>query len=328
MRDRGKRFGKDPSRRRGRTTIACFVSLVIAASSRSASATNNCDGVHLDLSDDLSPAWQEAGARLRAELVASDAACVNATLTIEPAPGGARLTATSADGSRTTRLLTRTASLVPTALGIVASLPPDTGSKQGASDASPSADDAHEETTPTEYVQTIPIDPAPQLWLGASAGARLGGPTWLGMLDIEGHLGFESRRWLVVASLRYGTSMGESGVSTDDTYYEIVGALGVGRRFSLGSTTLDLVLSPALASASLNDNDDEVGPTVGARTEARLGASVCWWTQFSDGSRINLTADTDVAPYGFFQGVRTSETEPVLPVWTLGLRLGAAGRIF
>ncbi|MEO7111767.1 MAG: hypothetical protein ABI183_15100, partial [Polyangiaceae bacterium] len=242
-------------------------------------------------------------------------------------PGGVQLSATSADGRHTTRLLTRVTALTPTALGIVASLPPDSNPAS----QTPTPDEKLAPRNESAIVDGAPskqsTDPTPQIWLGAATGVRIAAPTLLGMLDIEGRMGFEAGRWLVVASFRYGTSLGESGVSTDDSYYELVGALGVGRRFSVGSSVLDVVILPALARASLDYNDDDDGPSAGPRTEARVGTSFCWWTAFGDGSRINLTADTDVAPYGFFRGVRTAVSEPPMPVWTIGLRLGASGRI-
>lgn len=326
MHDRGRWFGKASSRHLRPATFACSLTLALVVNPRDASAANDCDGVQLDLSDDLSPTWQEAGRRLRSELVASNAPCVTAKLSVDPAPGGVKLSATSADG-HTTRMLTRPASLIPTALGIVASLPPD--AQRAPHQPTAAQRVAREDSAPVEFVApSLQTDPTPQLWIGAGVGARLGGLTWLGAMDIEGRLGFESRQWLVVGSFRYATSLGEAGVSTDDSYYELVGSLGVGRRFSLGPSSLDIVLSPEIASASLNDNDDEDDPVVGPRTEFRVGTSLCWWTQFNDGSRINLTADTDVMPYGLFHSLRTSESEPPMPVWTLGLRLGAAGRIF
>ncbi|MGH7284564.1 MAG: hypothetical protein ACRELY_23815, partial [Polyangiaceae bacterium] len=69
--------------------------LVVLCASRTVKAEERCDGVRLDVADDLSPAWRRAGAELRSELAASDAACVTVKLTLEPAEGdGARLSAT------------------------------------------------------------------------------------------------------------------------------------------------------------------------------------------------------------------------------------------
>ena len=320
------------SSRRARK-VAWLAGLVITASGHEALAQHSCDGVRLELSDDLSPTWREAGQQLRTELVASDAPCVSATLLVTPATGGARLSATTPDGRHTERVLTRVATLVPTALGIVASLPPDPPSKAVPAPAPAPEEEIIGTTSAPADVDTketrvpLPRDPAPQVWVGASAGARVAGPTLLGMMDVEGHVGLDSDRWLVLASFRYGTSFGESAVSTDDTYYELVGALGVGRRFPIGSSSLDILLLPALSSASLDDNDDQDGPPGHARIEGRIDTLLCWWTGFRDGSRVSLSVDGDLAPYGIFRGVRTQGREPVMPVWTAGIRLGASGRI-
>jgi hypothetical protein len=251
--------------------------------------------------------------------------------------GAAKLSATTPDGRHTERLLTKVGTLVPTALGIVASLPPDPPAPS--TESRPPQTNfagAIEESTAAETNESATTnhdEATPQLWFGTSAGARFGAPTPIGMLDIEGHAYFEIDRWLVVASFRYGTSLGEAAVADDDSYYELVGALGVGRRLVIGPSSFDFVLSPEIASASLNDNDDEgdgegehVSPGV-ARTQARIGASACWWTNFRDESRVGVSLDSDIAPYNLFSAVRSSETEPPIPAWTVALQINVAGRI-
>jgi hypothetical protein len=308
--------------------------IFIAAVGRPAHAQPSCDGVRLDLADDLSPTWREAGIRLRSELAASEAPCVSATLLVENASnGGARLSATTPDGRHTERVLTKVSALSPTAMGIVASLPPDPPAPTVESQSprehftsaieEPTADDVSENAARNRAAAS------PQLWLGASAGPRIGAPTMLGMLDIEGHAYFEMDNWLVAASLRFGTSLGESAVAADDSYYEIVGSLGAGRRFQIGASSLDVLLSPEIASASLADNDDgyEGVPPGVARTEARVGASIGWWTSFRDESRIGISVDSDIAPYGLLHGVRSAQTEPPIPAWTASLQLSVAGRV-
>ncbi len=305
--------------------------MFIAAVGRPANAQQRCDGVRLDLADDLSPAWREAGIRLRSELVGSEAPCVSATLFVENAPNGsARLSATTPDGRHTERLLTKVSALVPTALGIVASLPPD---PPRVSPATPSV--KFEPAPPTTsddaaLERSAPIThggAAPKAWIGASAGGRIAAPAWLGMLTLEGDLQIETNHWLFAGSIRFGSSLGESAVSTDDSYEEIVGSLGAGRRFQFGASSLDVLVSPEISSSSLDDNDDENGPPGAARTELRVGAAATWWTTFGDDSRIGVSADTDVAPYGIFHGVRSSMSEPPVPAWTGAVQVRVAGRL-
>ncbi len=306
--------------------------IFIAAVGRPAKAQQSCDGVRLSLADDLSPAWREAADRLRSELAAGDAPCVSATLLVENATdGAARLSATTPDGRHTERVLTKVSALVPTALGIVASLPPDPPIAAPVT-KSPRTNFARvpEQTTAAEVgkadLTTARDEATPKVFVGVSAGARVAAPTPLGMLDIEGHAYFEMNRWLVTASFRYGTSLGESAVAADDSYSELVGSLGAGRRFQIGASSLDLVVSPEIASATLDDDDD--GETAGiARLEARVGASMCWWTTFRDESRVGLMLDTDFAPYGLFHAVRSAQGEAPIPAWTAGFQLTVAGRV-
>ncbi|MGH7284579.1 MAG: hypothetical protein ACRELY_23890, partial [Polyangiaceae bacterium] len=246
---------------------------------------------------------------------------------------------TTRDGRHTDRLVARPALLVPTALGLVASLPPDATSNAPVAET-PETNDVEPSSTMTTSPRDLHDEPrepddlsphafpsaATQVWLGANAGARIAEPTFLGMVDLEARFCLEQGKWLVLGSLRYGSSVGESLVSTDDSYDEIAASIGIGRRFPIGESAIDVAILPGLVAASLDD-DDETGATSPPKTELRIGASVQWWTSLEDGWRLTVTADTDVAPRGLGDSVRSDPDEPPLPAWTAGLRLGASGRL-
>src|SRR5665213_3468086 len=95
------------------TKFALGAGLVTAITGRPANAQHSCDRVRLELADDLSATWREAGDQLRSELTANDAPCVSATLLVENAMNGAaRLSATTPDGRHTERVLTKVSALI------------------------------------------------------------------------------------------------------------------------------------------------------------------------------------------------------------------------
>ena len=332
------------SRTRRLATFSCTAFLLATAGNASAqprpdattadaAPRDRCERVELDVSASLSSAWRDAADALRAELARSHASCVTARLSLETAPNdAARLLVTTPDGRQTERVVERPALLVSTAIGVVASLPSDPRSPadlaamppppQPADEAPPIvAQDAGDASTAKATSSSTT-----HVWVGVSGGARIAQPTFLGMIDMEGHATLEIDQWLILASIRYGSSMGEALVSTDDSYDELAGGLGIGRRFLLCPAQFEVALLPSLVSATLGD-DDETGDAGSARTELRVGALLGWSMTTEDGWRVTVTADTDVTPRGFDRPVRSSDTEPPLPVWTAALRLGAAGRI-
>ena len=315
---------------------ACFFAVAASARAQSSSdedatkdgSRDRCEQVSLDVSPSLSAPWRDAADKLRAELAKSQATCVAAQLSLEAASGdAARLIVTAPDGRRTERDVARPALLVSTAIGVIASLPSDSTTLPP-DETSPAPTVVHEETR----FESRPSDetPAPEsmthLWVGVSSGARVAEPTFLGMIDIEGHATLEINQWLILASIRYGSSMGEALVSTDDSYDEIAGSAGIGRRFLIGPSQIEAVILPSLVSATLDDQDETVA-NGSPRAELRVGALLGWSLTTEDGWRFTVSADTDVTPRSFDRPVRSAESEPPLPVWTAALRLGAAGRI-
>lgn len=309
---------------------ACFACAAAAEPAAPPSATEGCDGVRLDVSDSLAPAWRDAASALRSDLVASEAPCVSALLTLAPAANDAALlTVTTTDGRHADRLVSKPAALVSAALGLVATLPPDKTTPANVAPASSSATTQPGPEGRADADTDAPADRSSSkmhLWVGAGIGGRIAEPTLLGMIDIQGRITLEMNHWLLFGAVRYGTSMGESLVSADDSYDEIAASIGLGRTLELGASTFELALVPSIVSADLSDDDEQDG-TASARTELRLGGLLGWSYATEDGWRMTLTADGDIAPRGIDRPVRSAPNDPPLPVWTAGLRLGAAGRL-
>ncbi|MEO8797529.1 MAG: hypothetical protein ABI551_06570 [Polyangiaceae bacterium] len=315
------------NRRLPAAMVAAFLSFILARPAFGEPARKGaCDKVTVELAESLSKDWIAAGVDLTNALATSEAPCTAVALRLEPAATGARLSATTPDGSIADRAIAQPSALVPTALGLVASLPPDaappppTAPKVVAMEK-PSA-------PPSHLLVVLPARPGPtSLWFGVSTGVRIGEPSFLAMMDIEARVTLERGGWLAFGSIRYGSSLGETLVwAADASYDEVAGAIGVGRRFPIGTTNLDLALVPSLVSASLGD-DDETGAGTPSRLELRVGASAQWWLVTGEGWRITLTVDTDVAPRGLERPLRSGADDPPLPAWTAGLRLGASGSI-
>lgn len=315
------------NRRLPAAMVAVLFSVIPARSALGEPARKGaCDKVTVELAESLSKDWIAAGVDLRSALATSEAPCTAVALRLEPAATGARLSATTPDGSIADRAIAHPSALVPTALGLVASLPPDVAPPPPAAPKIVTAEKRSD--PPSLHTVVLPARPGPtSLWFGVSTGARIAEPSFLAMMDIEARVTLERGGWLAFGSIRYGSSLGETLVwAADASYDEVAGAVGIGRRFPIGATNLDLALVPSLVSASLGD-DDETGVGTPSRLELRVGASAQWWLQTDEGWRVTLTADTDVAPRGLERPLRSDVDEPPLPVWTAGLRLGASGSI-
>jgi hypothetical protein len=145
------------------------------------------------------------------------------------------------------------------------------------------------------------------------------------ILDFEGTVDVRVESWLLCALFRFG--IGAAGDGDDATNYsEINIGLGAGRTFALGSTALDAVFVPSVATMRFDDQD-EAGGQSGSLSELRLGGRIRWSLPMSSSWRLTLTGDTEVAPQGLDHPVRTYPHLPALPAWTAGMRIGASGRL-
>jgi hypothetical protein len=290
-----------------------------------------CAGVRIQGAPDLAPEWADAVRQLAAQLPQVADSCAAMTLSVEPVPdGGVRLAAMAADGRYTERTLVRPGSLAATALGLVASIPREP--------ATPPADTGARGALPPVQPAPAPSpapSPAPppsgspprriELWLGIEGGARIGGPSPIQMLDFEARVDAVVSAWLLSLSLRYAPSIGPD--NSDSTYEEIEFGLGAGRRIPLGRGALDVSVVPGLATMNMQWGEDSQAPQTGAGSAFRLGGVARWSVPASDSWRFTVAADADFAPAGVDHTLRLGPSAPTLPVWTAGLRIGAAGAL-
>jgi hypothetical protein len=296
-----------------------------------------CTGVHVEAPSEFSGAWSAAVRDLEAQLSRLPAAqCASVALSIRPSDGGATIVATAADGRRTERPVAQPASLAPTAMGLVASIPGDSpvrspdryplvtplvASPPLLRDSIVSSDVGPEHRA--EAVGRKPI----AVWLGFAAGGRAGQPSPLTMADLEARADLVvAERWLIIASFRYTPIGATSLLRVDnDQYHEGSIGLGVGRRVALGPATFDFAVSPSLVAMRMEGDFD--GDVDQAGTQFRLDGSARWLIPFSADWRVTLTFDADVAPADAAHPVREDPRLPALPTWTMGLRVGMTGAL-
>ena len=321
---------------------ALVVAFALVATSVQAREGDECRGVRVNISANLSEAWAGAARDLSAQIPAnSDDRCAAMTLLVEPAKDGtATLSATAQDGRHADRIVMKPSALGSTALGLLASLPPDeepaprplaapkkddVSAPLAAAAPTASSSNAIAPTAPTPSVATAPL-PAPEVWLGGGLGGRAAEPTGVGMLDLEARGDLEVRRWLLVISFRYGSSIGEQLTPYDASYEETVIGLGVGRSLPIGKTQLSLALIPSFAEVNIDDDDDAKGSN-GSRTQVRIGAALRWSVPLDKWWRFTITADSDISPRSLTHEVHVGPSLPPIPAWTGGLRFGAAGKL-
>lgn len=320
-------------------TAACLVAVAVRAQ-----AEGPCRGIEIVAAPDLTEAWANATRDLELQMPeVPTGECVAMTLSVQSAgEGKARLSATARDGRHAERVVDKPAALGSTALGLVASLPPDETAASAI--ARPIAQAPAPQTSASVAATPAPRssvseasrvtpNPAPsgeasssQVWLSGGIGGRIAEPTGVGMLDLEARADLEVQRWFLSLSLRYGSSIGETLTPHDASYDETVIGLGIGRTIPLGKTALEMALAPAIASVNIDDDDDANG-TNGSRSELRFGASVRWSIPIDDWWRFTITADSDFAGRSLTHYVYVDPNLPPLPFWTGGLRFGAAGKL-
>jgi hypothetical protein len=327
--------------------FALAAGLALVATAAQVGADEDCRGVQVNAAANLSEPWANAVRDLSAQIPANgDGRCAAMTLLVEPAENdSAKLSATARDGRHADRIVPKPSALGSTALGLIASLPPDEpappkntppkteasapatpGSAAPVSSSPPatssSASPPNVAPAPTEKTSAL----SPEIWLGGGLGARVAEPSEVGMLDLEARGDLEVRHWLLVISFRYGSSIGETLTPADAEYEETVVGLGVGRTIAIGKTQLSLAIIPSFAAVNIDDDDDANGSN-GSRSTVRIGASLKWSVPLDKWWRFTITADSDFSPRSFAHEVYLDPSLPPLPAWTGGFRLGASGRL-
>jgi hypothetical protein len=290
-------------------------------------ADSTCAGVRILTPPSLPLEWAEALSSLGEKVpTASNARCAAITLSLDAnAAGVVRLEAMAADGRYAERVVARPAALAATALGLVASIPPEESPPR-----SPAPEAAPASTSALPRISSAPEQPASarsgdHLSLGASAGLRFGGAFSLPMLDFEGRADLFRDRWLLSPFVRYGFSVGPD--LDDYQYEELVTGAGLGRRFAAGHGALDVSIVPALALMWLQWDQDDPRPRSGGGQELRVGAAVRWSSPIGGVWSLTLTADADVAPFELQSPIQLGSDAPALPAWTAGLRMGTSGAV-
>ena len=253
-----------------------------ALSPRAASAEEGC--VRLKAPADLSPAWADALRDLSAQLAGlAPTECRPVTLRVVPAEGGMRIVAEADDGRRAERSVVQPSLLVPIALGLVISIPPEEAAAVSPPESvnpappPPVVVPVPSRTASRPNVASAPRDAgasahAVSFWLGVALGARFGVPSSVSMVDIEARADLRIDRLLLFTSFQnvpigLVASQGLDG----DAYRESSVAFGVGRSFPFGSWVLDLALAPSLVTMRMG-----LDAPVHARAndvELRVGAS-------------------------------------------------------
>lgn len=321
--------------------LALAAAFAFFGASTQAAADDECRGVRVNLAANLSEAWASAARDLSAQIPAiSDDHCAAMTLLVEPAKDDtAKLSATAQDGRHADRIVLKPSALGSTALGLLAALPPDedpapraiaaskddAGATQSPAAPASSSSNADHPLAPTPSVAT-PSPLAPEVWLGGGLGGRVAEPTKVGMLDLEARGDLEVKRWLLVISFRYGSSIGEQLTPNDASYEETVIGLGAGRTLPIGKTQLSFAIIPSFAAVNIDDDDDANGNN-GSRTQVRIGASLKWSVPLDKWWRFTITADSDFSPRSLTHEVHVDPDLPPIPAWTGGLRFGAAGKL-
>ncbi len=294
---------------------------------RAAAPPASCNAVRVVESGELAAAWGPAVSALRAQVARlSPAECTDVTLVVQAQRGGVLLTASTSDGRRGERALSRPASLVPVALGLIASVPPEESTE-----SPPTPEEA-----PTPTALPPPDAPAPpvrtesrppptvHLDVALSAGGRFGFPTRVGMAELEARADAVADSWLVAASARFAPFGAHLGAAIPGyAYDEVVLGLGFGRRWTAGAAALDVTVSPELAVMT-EEGDLPADGTGGTDSEVRVAAAARVHVPLGDRWKPSLTLDAELAPLARAP-LRVDAALPPLPTWTLGLRAGAVG---
>jgi hypothetical protein len=311
----------------------------------------------------LSPEWRDAAKELGEQLARIPSAdCRGIALTVEPAPGGARVTAVSSDGARTERTVSAPASLVATGLGLAMSVPRDKAEPSSPASARAEAAPAPGPVTQGQAAGAPaagrgpvepPTPPAPPradvprdatrpghriaLSVGFEAGARVAVPGAITMVDLEAHATIAIDRWVLLVFVRDapGGVYAEQGVDAD-AYQESGAGLGVGRRVEAGGATFDLAVVPSLVATRMEVDippTSEVGGYHGNDVQLRVGALARMSLPLTRGWTMSVSADTDVAPGNLTNPARIEVPASVagqvtpFPSWTTGVHLGVSGAL-
>jgi hypothetical protein len=278
----------------------------------------------------LTAPWRSAVDALRGDL-ASLRDCLPSTISIAPAPGGVRLTLTTADGRRAERFVTSPDALGAVAVGLVASIPADVAPPAADAAKAAAPDDARAVASATSRTDGIPA--APQATLaarpvrvdaGAIAGIRVGMPTRVLVADVELRADVLVEGWFLLAAVRYaplGVRFANPTIP-GYVYDEVVVSIGAGRRFGQPPFVLDAAIATSLAV--MTEEGDVPDGTGGTTSGARIAANARLLFGRSR-ARVAASVYTELAPVGAAPTV--DPALPSLPTWTVGVGVGVVGDV-
>ena len=294
---------------------------LLGAAPRVAAADEAC-AVDVVAAQTLSAAWMDAVAALRVDLAKlARAECVVGTLTVDPTPSGARVVLHTVDGREAAREVARPSALEAMSYGLVVT---PVSSPVATSTAPPPA------TTAAARPPVPTVEPPPSTMFGLDVsldgGVRVAFPTSIAMPDFAFRADVRANDWIVTATVRVAPTAAQlSAFVGGYAYNETSLALGVGRRFRIASTSLDLTAQAALVLMS-EDGDVPVEEG-GAPSELRVGACVRWLLFAKSRIRPNIALEGEIAPTALATPLRVGPDLPPLPTWTLGLRIGITGEL-
>ena len=308
---------------------------VVAGHPRGARAAEPC--ARLEAPPDLPAPWADAIRDLtRALAELPPAQCQPLALLFEPAGEGVRIIAQGQDGRRAVRIASQPSMLVPTAMGLVLSIPREEEEPTTIPATSPRGLGPPPEPTPitspglpASAASTSPVavgSPNPlAIWLGVAIGARIGAPSTISMAEVEGRADLRFDRLLLFVSFRnvpvgFVAHEGFDG----DAYHESSIAFGVGRSFPLGRYSVDASIAPSLVAMRLSE--DNPARARASDVQLRVGASARFNVPLSASWRLTIAADTDVIPDNL-RSVERIDPLPAFPSWTTGLLVGVTGEL-
>jgi hypothetical protein len=317
--------------------LIALTAMVVLGVVTEAGAAASCADVRVDMQYDLGDEWVAAVGELHHELARlAQNDCERVKLSIHRQHGVVRIAAVGADGRRAERTVGQPSALVPTALGLILSIPSELAGDTHIPPADPLRPSPLPDRAPDPAVVRQPlsaISPRPfSAWLGIELGGRLGQPTSVVMADLEGRADLLVNHWLLLAWFRYAPVGIIQGMRVDaDAYHEIAVGLGVGRSVDVGRVSFDFALTPTLVAAKMEgdggpaekDTDDVRQSDV----QLRIGASVRLMLPIEKSWRLTFTTDGEVAPTDVSGPVRLDPRLPPFPSWTAGLRVGAIGSL-
>jgi hypothetical protein len=293
-----------------------------------------CASLRLVVAPELESAWAHAAASLGQQLgdALSSAECAHVEVSLSlPAPpalaGSADVHVRTPDGREATRHVKTPAALLPIVVGLLASAPPEPSPP---AHAAPPGLDRHELPDFTPPVRRVPEAPDPNhvgVFVGFAIGARAGLPTQVVMADVELFAHVVLHDWLILASVRYAPIAAIRGLTADGDAYEEAGiGLGIGRRFHLERSSLDLSFVPTLVLVSMET--DLPVEAFGTLADLRLDACARYGYSLSRSWTFNVALDTDVSPNGLVRPQLPNPGLVPVPAWTVGLRFGMTAAIF